>query len=282
MTEVAQNDYQIALGRFLRIALADADSEVRRLAIEGLNGEYESDLIGPLIQILHNDDDAATRAAAAAALGAFILAGELEELDTALSMRVEETLLSILTQPEEAISVQCRALESIAYSGETGVRQLIEDAYYSQYEEMRISSLIAMGRSADVRWRGLARAELQNPSAAMRREAAYTCGELETSAAAEDLIGLVEDNDKDVRLAAIYALGHIGGPDAREILETVRLGDDPDEVNMADLALEELMFFSSPDGNPLMEELFDAPDERDDEPWSKNADDDLDFGSYEE
>ena len=62
------------------------------------------------------------------------------------------------------------------------MRQLIEDAYYSPDESRRLSALVAMGRSADVRWRRLARAELTNPDPAMRAQAAFACGELETQA----------------------------------------------------------------------------------------------------
>src|SRR5690606_33021985 len=137
----------------LRIALQDSDPTVRRLAIAGLSDvsdDTESDLLGPLIDILRNDDHVEVRAAAAAALGNFVLAGELDEMDSALAMRAEQVLLETLREPDEPILVQSRALESIAYSGETGVRQLIEEAYYSPDEMLRVSALIAMGRSADV------------------------------------------------------------------------------------------------------------------------------------
>ena len=160
LVERAREDISLQLGRLLRLALTDDDAGIRQIAIEGLWDDEQGDLIGPFVYLLDNDPEEAVRAAAAAALGPYVLAGELDELDAALAMRAEEALLSILNDETEPLAVQCRALESIAYSGETGVRQLIEDAYYSPYEEMRISALYAMGRSADVRWRGLVHAEL--------------------------------------------------------------------------------------------------------------------------
>ncbi len=48
-----------------------------------------------------------------------------------LRMRAEESLLAVLNNEEEPLEVRRRALESIAYSSEAGVRQLIEDGYYS-------------------------------------------------------------------------------------------------------------------------------------------------------
>ena len=284
LVELAKDDVTLAFGRLLRIALADTDSETRRSAIEGLWEETDVTLIGPLVQVLHNDPSKMTRAAAAVALGSYVLAGELDEVDAALAMRAEEALFAIALSGDEDASVRCRALESLAYSGEVGVRQLIEDAYYAPEEEMRVSSLIAMGRSADVRWRNLARAELQNPDAAMRAAAAQACGELETKAALDEITDLLSDDDPEVRIAAILALGRIGGKEARTLLEAVRLSDEPEEVEAADLALEELMFSASAETEAaLFEDEDDSLEEWDIEPWRRGLDaDDLDFGAYEE
>jgi HEAT repeat protein len=73
-----------------------------------------------------------------------------------------------------------------------------------------------MGRSADIRWRGPVRVELRNPSSAIRAEAARACGELEAGAALHDLLDLLFDEDRQVRLAAIFALGRIGGREPRK------------------------------------------------------------------
>jgi len=280
LVDFALNDLDWQLGRILRIALNDTDAQVRQTAIEGLWEDFESDLIGPLIQALRNDEHVGVRAAAATALGAYVLAGELDELDAALAMRVEEALLAILENSEEPVAVQSCALESIAYSGETGVRQLIEDAYYSPEEEMRVSSLVAMGRSADVHWRSYARAELLNPDPAMRAEAARACGELEAKAALRDLLELLTDEVQAVRLAAIFALGHIGGRDARDALHTVSESGEPAEAEAANEALEEMAFYADPNAISLFDEAADEEDDWDQEPWH-NADKE-DLGEYDE
>lgn len=273
------------LGRFLRIALDDKDETVRRHAIEGLWEETEADLLGPLIQMLYHDKSEQVRAAAAGVLGNFVLAGELDELDASLAMRAEEALLAIVHNDEEPIAVQARALESIAYSGETGIRQLIEDSYYSPDEELRVSSLVAMGRSADTRWRGLARAELQNPSRRMREEAARACGELEAKKAESDLLELLDDDDENVRLAAIFALGQIGGKKARDALRILTQGDDAVAAEAADIALEE-MLVNAADGIALLDDSevsgdADESDDSDFSPWDTDDFDDDKLGSYE-
>jgi len=281
----AFNDLDWHISRILRIALEDQDAQVRLIALEGLAEDTSNDLIGPLLQIMRNDQNNSVRAAAARNLGAYVLAGELDELDAALAMRIEEALLAILNNAKEPLPVQSQALESIAYSGEAGVRQLVEDAYYSPEEEMRVSSLVAMGRSADIHWRNYARAELLNPSAAMRAEAARTCGELETKAAIHELVELMIDEEQTVRLAAIFALGRIGGRDARAALHAVSESRKGTEAAAAEEALEEMSFYTDPNATPLYDETEDDSDDWDVEAWHNIDRDDIDeknMGEYEE
>ena len=281
LVEVAEEDLNLHLSRLLRIAMADSEAQVRQAAVEGLWEDNDPSLIGPYVQMLHGDPDVEVRSAVASALGTFVLSGELEELEPALAMRVEEALLAVLHDEREPVDVRRRALESIAYSSEAGVQQLIEDAYYAPDEDMRISSLTAMGRSADIRWRGFAHAELQNPSAAMRVEAAWACGELEARSALDDLLALLDDEEQDVRLSSIMALGRMGGREARDALETIYAGENPDESMAAELALEEMAYYAGHEDVPLLDES-EAEDEWEHDPWDSFFDrDDRDLGSYE-
>lgn len=268
LVESADEVMELILGRLLRIALRDSDAEIRRLAIDGLWEETDPTLIGPYVQMLNNDSDTGVRAAAAAALGPFVLAGELDELDAAMAMRAEEALLAIVHGKGEPVLVQARALESVAYSGEAGLRQLIEDAYYAPEEEMRLSALRAMGRSADTRWRSMVRAELTSPDAAMRAEATLAAGELEIKAATPRILALLEDDELAVRLAAIDALGHLGGKAARDALRTVADEADEEEAEAAEIALDEMLFYDEIGALPLVEgdedEALDELDDRDD------------------
>jgi HEAT repeat protein len=265
------NDYlELHLGRLLRIAVHDSDAQVRRLAIEGLWEDTGTDLIGVYVQILNQDGDSAVRAAAAEALGSYVLAGELDELDAALAMRAEQALLAIVHNQAEPLTVQCKALESIAYSGETGLHQLIEDAYYSPHSEMQISAVRTMGRSADVRWRKFAQSELSNPSPEMRAEAAKACGELEAKSATQELISLLNDDDHEVRLAAIEALGHLGGKAARDALRAIASGDDPDDAAKAEDALDEILVYEEAGSIALFDEDDEEQDDQsDDDPWER-------------
>lgn len=279
LTSLVKEGIEWHVGRMMRIALHDEDPTVRRLAIDALWEETSADLLGPLIDAVRRDEDEEVRAAAARALGEYVLAGELDELDAALAMRAEQVLLEVLRDADEPLSIQCQALESIAYSGEVGVRQLIEDAYYSPHEPLRVSALAAMGRSADVHWRSYARAELQSPAAAMRAEAALACGELEARSAVDDLLLLLVDEEPSVRLAVITALGRIGGTEARDALRLVSAEGEPAEAEAAEDALAEMLFSVDDDGIALYNED-DADDDWDADRWDFDDDDDL--GEYEQ
>ncbi len=283
LTRSAEEFLNVDLSIFLLNILDDPDASIRQMALETLDAnEPTPEMLGPIIYRLQHDSVDEVRAAAAAALGHYVLAGELDELDAALAMRAEDALIAVLTDPTEPLIVQCRALESIAYSGEVAVRQFIEDAYYSPFEELRVSALTAMGRSADIRWRRMVRAELRNPSPAMRAEAAFACGELETKAALSDLLELLSDSERSVRLAAIFALGRLGGKQARRALEEFASGEG-EEAQAAEMALEEMLFYTGPEAMaiPLFDE--DAEEDFDEvDPWEVWEDDeDEDLGEYE-
>jgi HEAT repeat protein len=123
------------------------------------------------------------------------------------------------------------------------VEGLIQAAFEAEADEWRASALIAMGRSANPDWADRVLPMLRNPSPALRREAARACGELELKPASADLIDLLEDSDSDVRRAAIWSLGQVGGKPAYQALHAlVRRKADPEDCELADQAIENLAF----------------------------------------
>lgn len=84
--------------------------------------------------------------------------------------------------------------------------------------------------------------ELQSPSPSLRYEAARAVGEI-----GEDgrellpaLLPLVDDEDTEIALAAIWALGQVGGADARRILQRIARSRDEVRAQVAQDALAEL------------------------------------------
>ena len=255
LVELTERSFEVNFDPIFLVAMGDEDSEVRAAAVDGLWENEDQALVGPLVHLLRVDDAPKVRAAAAMGLARFVLLGELEKIDRAPAMLAEEALLETLRSGEEDLEVRRRAVEAIAYSGEAGVRDIIEAAYYDEDEKMQASALFAMGRSADAFWRKVLVQELENPNPELRFEAARACGELETGSAVPKLVQMsTNDPDREVQLAAVWALGRIGGRAAREALEAFFESDDEALSQAAAEALDEMDLLSESVAIPLFED----------------------------
>ena len=242
LVEIAEASFEVDFGQVFRFCLGDEDERVREAAIEGLWEDDDTALINPLITLLQDDPSSSVRAGAAISLSRYVLLGELDKIKAQRFALVREALLETIHSPLEDLEVRRRAIESIAYSSEEGVLNIIETAYYDEDERMRISAVFAMGRSADPNWSHLVISELESFSPEMRYEAAMACGELELSAATPLLADLANDPDREVQEAAICALGQIGGNEARRILYTCYEEGDQSLQEAVEEALEQLEF----------------------------------------
>lgn len=254
LVDIAEANFEVNFDSVFRVCLNDEDAIVRSRAIEGLWEDEDLALAALLVRLLREDPSESVRVAAATSLGRFVLLGELGKIEAAPAMMVENALLGAIHDPHETLEVRRRAVEAIAYSGQAQVRDIIEMAYYDDEEKMRISAVFAMGRSADPVWRKLVVDELESPNPEMRYEAARACGELEISAALSTLINLVEtDPDLEVQQMAIWALGRIGGKEARRVLEACCESENEALRQAAEEALDELDFLGGHLDFPLFE-----------------------------
>lgn len=242
LAEISGASFEADFNSILRFCLSDEDEEVRAQAIEGLWEDESISILRSLIGLLRGDPSSLVRAKAAAGLGRFVLLAELDELDNELGAEVRELLLRTINNPQELLEVRRRAVEAISFSGEEGVRKIIETAYQDEAQKMRVSALFAMGRSVDPYWGKTLLRELKNPDPEMRHEAARACGELELKEALPTLARLVNDADREVQGATIWALGQIGGQRARRLLRACCESDDEIVAEAAEEALSELEF----------------------------------------
>ena len=263
MIEQAEANIHLNFHTILRECLDDAESQIRKLAIEGLWEDERCSLITPLTQLLAEDPAPEVRAAAASSLGRFVLLGGLGEIAEAHAQQAERALHAAWFRPLEVTDVRRRALEGLAYSDALHVHEMIDIAYYDEEAVMRQSALFAMGRSADRRWARMVLAELDNQDAAMRFEAAAAAGELALRAAVMPLIRLLQDVDGNVREAAALALGQIGGKTAHRALEATVQSKDARLAEAAEEALEELVFDNQDIDHVLMAYEEDAEDGED-------------------
>jgi HEAT repeat protein len=228
--------------RINRMALADSDAQVRRIAISNLWECRDPKLAPRLVEALRKDRSSQVRAAAANALGSFVLMGEMEEIDSPLRREIENMLLDAASH-DRAPSVRVNALESLGYSSRGEVRSLIRASFHSENQQFRRSALLAMGRSADARWKEEVLHSLHSAEADLRMEAARAAGELELENSVAELIELLEDASGEVRHAATWSLGQVGGPAAEQALvDLLESAHDPKEKQLIEDALDHLAF----------------------------------------
>ncbi len=240
LADLAETSFEVNFDAIYRHSLDDPDDVVRAAAIEGLWENEDPAFIGPFLKLLRADPSAIVRASAAEALGRYVLAGELEQLDATIAARILNELLARFYMADEMIPVRRRALESAAYACMPEVSDALEMAYYDDDERMNASAVFGMGRSCDRRWRAVVLKELENASPAMRYEAARASGELGLRKAVPVLARLIQDADPHIHEASIWALGQIGGSDAKRILSDAYADADEETVDALDEAMAEI------------------------------------------
>ena len=238
----AEADPLLFFDQVARLALKDADPDVRTEAIRLLAIEEEPSFAETLLKILTGDEHYDVRAAAAHALGKYVYLGEIEEIPASLNKAIEDALLSVY-RDEPQVVVRRRALEAVAFSSRKDINPLIEDAFTSGDEDWQQSALIAMGVSANVKWEPRIVEMLESESSILRQEAVVAAGRLNLKDTKHMLVALAqEDDDPDVREAAVWALSELGGNDVIELLEAwLDEAETEEEADFLEDALENLL-----------------------------------------
>jgi len=274
LEELGENDDLLSFEAIAKLAIDDADAQVRISALRIL-WEFDSrDLVSIYTHLLEKDQDAEVRAEAAANLGKYVLAGELEELPEKLLTDIENRLLKVMQNPESPV-VQRQALESLGYSSRDEVAGFIRQAYASSQANWKASALAAMGHSANDSWSPQVIESLDNPIPQVRLEAVRSAGELELKKTSDRLLDLLDDPDDEVRQAVIWSLAQTGGSGVRLTLERMLdENEDDDEQSLLEDALELLTFTEETDNLLLldMDELDDDEEPDGDEETEEERD----------
>jgi HEAT repeat protein len=241
MVEMAEDVVELDFNELWFWLLDDHQPAVRVAAVEGLWENESPRALRRMLGLLQDDPAPEVRAAAAMGLSRFAYQASLGELADGSSL--ERGLLDAVRDGEQPIEVRRRALESAGYFAESDdVQQQVEMAYGSKEQLLRESAIVAMGRSMLPRWLPVIGKELSNSSPALRYEAAHAAAEMGEDARSllPKLLPLLDDDDSEVSLEAIWALGQIGGQAAKRALERISRSNDEAHSQAAEEALAEL------------------------------------------
>ena len=244
LEDLTEADTLVACDAVAKFAMQDDEPKVRCQAIHLLWDCEDTSLISTFMDFLENDPVESVRAVAASALGKFVLLGELEEIPKEKAAPVVAKLLEIV-QRKPGGEIQRKALESLGYSCEDIIPQLITQALQCNDEQWTASAIFAMGRTLDNRWDKIVLEHINDPDQSIQIEAIRAAGELELSAANELLFEMLDDEDVDSELLyyIYWALSKIGGKGVRERLEQeLEETVDEDLMDVLDMALENLDF----------------------------------------
>ena len=248
LVELGEDNLELDFSAVFRACLADEDDEVREIATRGLWECDDRVIIRPLIGLLKDDKSAKVRAAAATSLGKFAELAQNGKLLDRDAERLQETLLSAISQKDEDLEVQRRAIEAVASFSSSQVEQIIREAYESPDPKLRQSAIYAMGRNSDSQWLPVVLEEMRHEDPAIRYEAANASGRLGDESIVPHLISLIEDEDVQVQVSAVQALGAVGGPLAKQaLMKCLKLEDEALE-EAAHTALKNIEFEEDPLG----------------------------------
>lgn len=244
LEDLNESDMTLWFNSLAGFALDDESPRVREVAVRMLWESSDANLQEKITGMMFNDPDVKVRTAAASALGKYVYEGELEEIPAEKLRQVEDDLLKTINGEDE-VEVRRRALESMGFSGRPEVPALIRRAYEDGGQKWLVSALFAMGRSADDAWAPEIMRMLNNPILEVQVEAVRAAGELAIEKARLPLLRLLqeENEDEDVRFAAIWALSKIGGESVRDTLEEMlEETEDDEEAEFIENALDNLSF----------------------------------------
>ena len=248
MVSVAEDNVELDYYTIFKHCLVDDDPNVRARAVSGLWECDDRNLVTPLINMLNDDPDEQVRASAAMVLGKFASLAQEGKLLLRDGERIKDVLLAVLEGQDESTEVRRRALEAAACFNTKRISELIQWAYNSEDPKLPVSALYSMGRTGNPAWLSTLIKETESSDPAMRYEAALACGEMGEEDAVPYLVPLIQDDDTQVQVAAIQALGAIGGPLAkRAVLKCLKSEDDALK-DTAEVALEQMEIEEDPAG----------------------------------
>ncbi len=225
-------------------ALQDDDPHIRSQAIRLLWDCSDIKLITIFMDLLQNDSDPEVNASAAAALGKFVLLGELDKISEKSANIVEELLINEYLKTENDSTKQ-RILESLGYSSNEKVNQFISSALENDDKEWHLSALFAISRSVNNIWGKVVLKKLTDLDPDIQIEAIKAAGELEIAAAKEQIIEFMENStpDEELHVQAIWSLSKIGGNDIKELFEEmIEESGIEEETEILEMAMDNLNF----------------------------------------
>ncbi len=249
-------------GQWIRAGL-DGDDELREAAVHLAHNVMDDDLARVMLRLLRTDPVAEIAGAAAIALGPALEECDIEYADDlgGLEFLEEEMALS-----RPMFTEVCEALEAMFHDADRPelVRRRVLEAAVRAPQEWLAGAVRASYQSEDYQWQATAvfcmgwipgfddsiLEALGSADERVRREALVAAGSRELQAAGLEVLGVAgdEEENRNLRLAAIKALELLTPPGSQELLEDLSGDGDEEIAGAVEEALEERAMFAGLEG----------------------------------
>ncbi len=237
--EMSRNTPALQFNSFFRYLLADPEPLVRKTALEGLGIDVNLGVISEILSLLIAETNLTVRKAAVRTIGQFLLTSELQSWSNEVKRDLLLPLLQILESSQEPLELQCCAIESIGFSSDVDARYALEHSFVSEIDDIRVSTLKAMGKSSDQNWESYVLEAFDDLTLKVKIAALRAAGELQLKSFLDICLTIIEyERAVALRLEAIRTLGCLDSAVAYRALLAATLLDDPEQVTAAKAALD--------------------------------------------
>ncbi len=239
----------------IREGLESPDRAVRLTALELAAEEMDPEIAAEAVRLFEADPDPEVRGRAAIVLGPALEEMSQEEgwegpelgelpLSTDLFHQIEERLEKAYRDTDEPKEVRRRALEAAIRSPRPWQQEAIRSAWASDDPEWRLTAVFCMGLVTGFEDEILE--ALGSDSPELETEAVRAAGAMGLDKAGNHLVSLAasESTPRDLRLAAIEALGTLSPAIGADVLDTLILSDDKELAEKAQEAFDEMALWS--------------------------------------
>ena len=240
LREVAEADRSLEFDALFRAAITFPDQEVRLVCVRALSSGGSLNIANSLVAVLEHDESAELRAAAAEALRAFSDTSQSRNISPITMARIAHALQNAIHVDQPA--VQGKALRTLAAMQHEDTPDLIDSMFDDAVEDSSLMSdvLLAMGESGDRSWLTTIEDAFYSNDPNLRISAVLAFGSIASDDEIHSLSEPFDDHILEVQMATIKALEQIGTAQAREMLSLAVSSSEPDVQQLAQAALDAL------------------------------------------
>ena len=245
--ETSEASVEVDFRRLFRMALHDTDAGIRRMAVGGLWEDDSRSCHEDLVRLAVEDPSLDVKAIALANLTAAIEAAVEHDRDADLVAAFESLVTRLAEDEATPVLVRTRAIEGLgALPQSIATRALINAAWEHGDSALAVAALMAIARSREGRWLPLVRPQLASEDPDIRYACLRALASIGSTDDVEAIARCVIDEDSDVRLGAVYALGEIASPGAVRVLRNRQESAPAEEQGAISAALEAALIGSEP------------------------------------